>query len=209
MRPLTGHSATINVTAWFISPGVCDSMVHPFGCMFYKDIGRIRQEVEGRYRLARADLYGDYHSTRRMLIQDIAANRNATAVLMIAELDLTIGNYQDAQRWLETARAEGAPAQRLAAAQAWTWYALGDMPKGDAELARAGGENNGRANLAQAARAVRTGNPGLAVTWLQRAISNGPNERNFLHRAADLYVAMGDQGSADAVLVRAATAGFP
>ena len=49
----------------------------------------------------------------------------------------------------------------------------------------------------------------MAATWLQRAISNGPNERNFLHRAADLYVAMGDQDSADALLVRAATAGFP
>ncbi len=170
---------------------------------------RLGYAVEGRYRLAQADLYRDYHKMRRTLIQDVAAGRNATAALMIAELDLTIGNYPSAQRWLERARAEGAPAQRLAAAQAWTWYALGDMTKGDAELARAGGENNGRANLARAARDVRTGNPESAVTWLRRAIANGPNERNFLHRAADLYVAMGDQDSADALRVRAATAGFP
>ena len=170
---------------------------------------RLGQELEGRYRLARADLYRDYHKTSRRLIQDIAANRDATAALMIAELDLTIGNYQGAQRWLEMARAEGAAAQRLAAAQAWTWFALGDMPKGDAALARAGGDDNGRANLARAARAVRSGNTELAVTWLQRAIVNGPNERNFLHRAADLYATMGDQDSAEALLIRAATAGFP
>jgi len=170
---------------------------------------RLGQELEGRYRLARADLYRDYHRTSKGLIQDIAASRNATAALMMAELDLTIGKYEEAQDWLEMARTEGAPAQRLAAAQAWTWYALGDLVKGDAELARAGGHDNGRANLARAARAFRSGNSELAATWLQRAIAIGPNERNFLHRAADLYFAMGDQDSANALLLRVATAEFP
>lgn len=170
---------------------------------------RVGQEAEAHYRLDQADLYRDYHMTSRTLIQDFGVSRNATAALMIAELELTIGNYQGAQRWLDTARAHGAPAQRLAAAQAWTWYALGDVAKGDTELARAGGEDDGRANLARAARAARTGNPEQAGTWLRRAIANGPNERNFLHRAADLYRSIGDADSAAALQLRAATAGFP
>ena len=170
---------------------------------------RYGQEVEGRFHLARADLYRDYNETSRSLIQRVAATRNATAALMIAELELTIGDYLGAQRWLGLARAGDAPAQRLAAAQAWTWYALGEMSKGDAELTGAGGPTDGHANLARAARAVRVGDMDDAIRWLQRGITHGPNERSFLRRAADLYLAVGDQDSADALLARAATANFP
>jgi hypothetical protein len=158
--------------------------------------------------LTQADLFRDYHESSRILRGNPGVERNIAA-LMLAELELTMGNHQNAQRWLATARANGAPSQRLAAAQAWTWYALGDLAKGDAELARAGGENNPRANLARAGRAVRTGNPEKAGDWLRRAIANGPNERNFLHRAADVYVLIDDTDSAAALRLRTATAGLP
>lgn len=170
---------------------------------------RVGQQAEGNDQLTQADLFRDYQQTRRLLMRGLGADRDYTAALMLAELELTIGNHQDAQRWLARARAEGAPSQRLAAAQAWTWYALGDVAKGDAELARAGGENNPRANLARAGRAVRTGNPEQAGKWLRRAIANGPNERSFLQRAADVYVLIGDADSAAALRLRAATAGPP
>jgi len=169
---------------------------------------RVGQQAEGNYQLTQADLFRDYHETSRMLIRGLGAGDNAAA-LMLAELELTIGNHQDAQRWLAKARADGAPVQRLAAAQAWTWYALGDVVKGDVELALAGGENNARANLARAGRAVRTGNPEQAEKWLRRALANGPRERNFLHRAADIYILIGDVDSAAALRLRAATAGLP
>ena len=170
---------------------------------------RVGQQAEGSYRLTQADLYRDYHKTSRMLLQGDGVGRDANAALMVAELELTIGNYEGAQNWLETARRMGAPAQRLAAAEAWTWYALGDVAKGDVALAAAGGEHDARANLARAGRALRTRNLEEALKWVRRAVADGPNERNFLHRAADVHALMGDTDSAAALRLRAATAGLP
>jgi tetratricopeptide (TPR) repeat protein len=167
------------------------------------------QDSEGRYYLSRAGLYRDYNETSRPFKRQFAATRDGTAALIVAELELTVANHTEAQRWLNLARSAGAPAQRLAAAQAWAWYALGDIAKGDAELARAGGPTDGRANLARAARAIRAGNEEQAASWLRRAIEHGPDERSFLRRAAELYVGLGDQSSADRLRARAVTAGFP
>jgi tetratricopeptide (TPR) repeat protein len=129
---------------------------------------------------------------------------------MLAELELSVGNYDGAQTWLERARGTGnAPAQRLAAAQAWTWYALGDMARGDAELKGAGPEDDAFANLARAARAARAGNAEQAGRWLERATASGPNERSFLHRATDLWASIGDLESAESLRQRAATASLP
>ena len=165
-------------------------------------------ETEGRFLLSRADLYRDYQSTMRSLINQIAATRAPQAALMIAELELTVGEYAQAQQWVDRARA-GGPSDRLTAAQAWISYAVGDVARGDAELARLGNRNDGHTALIRAVRAFRLGEHDEAARLLQQAVAHGPNERSFLRRVADLYVAMGDQGSAEAILLRAATAGYP
>ena len=97
----------------------------------------------------------------------------------------------------------------VAAAEAWIGYARGDASRGDEALARAGGEEDGYANLARAARATRAGEPEMAVVWLQRAVATGPNQRCFLHRAADLYRSIGRIAAAEELRLRAATAEFP
>jgi len=165
-------------------------------------------EVEGRFLLARADLYRDYQSTMRALMGQVAATRDPRAALMIAELELTVGEYARAQQWVDRARAGGDATSRLAAAQAWISYATGDVARGDAELATLRNDD-GRTALVRAVRAFRVGDHDEAGNWLRRAAEQGPNERSFLRRVADLHVAMGDQESADVVLGRAATAGFP
>ncbi len=166
-------------------------------------------EGVGKFLLSRADRFRDYHLTVRSLMGEVAATGDPKASLMIAELELTVGEYAKAQQWVDRARAGGAPAKRLAAAQAWISYALGEVARGDAELAHIGDEEDGRAALVRAARAVRTGDRAEAANWLHRATERGPNERSFLRRIADLHIAMGDQASADKMLARAATAGFP
>jgi tetratricopeptide (TPR) repeat protein len=170
---------------------------------------RSGNETEGRNLLGRAGLFRDYNRTRRMLVRGVDSGSVNIVALMMAELELTIGNYQDAQDWLSTAREAQAPAQRLAATEAWTWYALGDVAKGDAALGHAGGNDDPRANLARAARAARIGDAARAGQWLDRAIGAGPNERSFLYRAIDLYASIGDVESAESLQKRVATAGYP
>ncbi len=170
---------------------------------------RTGREAEGRFRLGQADLYRDYHAAIRTLKQGYTDSAHATGALMIAEVELTIGSFDAATGWLDVARAGGASESRIAAAEAWIAYARGDATRGDAALSRAGGEDDGRANLARAARATRAGNRELAVAWLRRAVATGPNERCFLHRAADLYRTIGDVVAAEDLRLRTATAEFP
>lgn len=170
---------------------------------------RSGNDVEGRQLLARADLFRDYNRTSRMLLRGANSESVNIVALMMAELELTIGNYQDAQSWLAAAREAQAPAQRLAATEAWTWYALGDVARGDVALGQAGGDDDPRANLARAARSARIGDRARAGQWLDRAIEGGPNERSFLYRAIDLYASIGDTKTAESLRKRAATAGFP
>lgn len=170
---------------------------------------RTGREAEGHFRLGQADLYRDYDTAIQTLKQGYAGNAHVTGALLIAEVELTIGNFDEALGWLEAARAAGASPQRIAAAEAWISYARGDAIRGDAALARAGGEGDGHANLARAARATRAREPEMAVVWLQRAVAAGPNERCFLHRAADLYRSIGHVAAAEELRLRTATAEFP
>ena len=54
---------------------------------------RLGQQVEGSHQLTQADLFRDYHESSRILRGNPGVERNIAA-LMVAELELTMGNHQ-------------------------------------------------------------------------------------------------------------------
>jgi tetratricopeptide (TPR) repeat protein len=165
------------------------------------------REDAGRRRLALAERLKDYNEiSRNLRAQMESAPEDPQIPLLLAELELTVRNNGAALQWLSRAETLGAPLERVAAARAWIYFSKGQMERGEAQLGQVRDSLDGRVELARAVRLVKLHKNTEAVRVLQRAVSVGPATRNFLRRAADLYVLMGLEVESNALLMKASTA---
>ena len=171
---------------------------------------RTGRENEGRARLAWADRLRDYAEMGASLTERLSANPDHPELLLaLGELELTVRNLDRAARWFSRAREAGASRERVAAGLAWILFSKGDIAAGERELAGIGHSREGVVELARAARLIRLDQTGEALETLERALVNGPRDRSFLRRAADLYASAGRHDRADALLREAITAPLP
>ena len=159
--------------------------------------GEAKRERAVGYRL------NDYQRSKEYLTD---FRDSPYAPMLLAELELTQGKFHVALR--EFARAErlGASPGRIAAGRAEAYYRMGDLSQGDAALASVRDSDSSRVLLARAARLVATGDGTGAAQLIERAVSQAPEERYFLRRAADLYGDIGRLADSDALLARAVSA---
>lgn len=177
-----------------------------------KLLQRAGREDEGRREAVVAERLDDYVALGNRLRRAVAQEGgDPVLMLALAELELTERRVAEAERWLARAEERGAPAARVAIARAEAAFARGDVPAGHAALAdldamRLDGADAKRAELARAAGLVAEGRLDAARDQLAIALDGGPEEREWLRRAADLYAAAGDLDASDRVHERAARA---
>jgi tetratricopeptide (TPR) repeat protein len=168
---------------------------------------RTGREDEGRRHERTAQRLTEISETRDALGAMLGARAGDPLVpILMAELELTAGNHGEALNWLGRAETQGGPAGRIAAARAEAWFGAGDLVRGEAELTVLTGKTDARSALARAAGLAARGRTAQAVPFLERAAKEGPQEREFLRRIADLYEAAGEADRAEELLERAESA---
>ena len=168
---------------------------------------RTGREEEGRREEAIARRLTDYLETKESLTNQLAARPDDPSVaLALAEAELTEDVFDAALGWFRRADALSGPRERIAAGSAEAHFGLGQIPQGDRMLEALVGLTDARAELARAAKRVALGRLAEAVSFLDQAVGGGPEEREFLRRAADLYAACGRPERSEPLLQRAASA---
>jgi len=173
----------------------------------HMDLARVLSitEREGEALRERAIGYrlNDYQSDKRFMT-DYRGNPNAP--MLLAEIELTERNFNAALREFSRADRLLGPSERVAAGRAETYFRMGAISRGEAALAGVQDMDGGRALLARAARLVAEYNRAGATRMIERAVLKGPDERQFLRRAADLYADIGLAAESEALLERATKA---
>ena len=182
--------------------------LHPALAKAHKDLAgvlfRKGQEQEAQLELAIAERLTDYVRRKSFLVERLGLNPgNPLLPLLLGELELTEQRFSRALGWFTRARALGAPANRIAAGRAEAYTGLGKVAAGEAELSTLPQTGDGRADLARAALLMARGNIPEAAMLLDRAVARGPEEREFLRRASDLYARIGRNAESYALLERA------
>ena len=131
---------------------------------------------------------------------------DSKACLALAELELTEGNVEQAMIWFDRAERLGGTTDRLRAGRAEALFVLDEIDAGDRELAGVRQISDARVALARAVRFLSTEDAGMAQIQLDKAVKSGPEEREFLRRASDLYETTGLHARSIALLERAAEA---
>lgn len=175
----------------------------------YKDLAGVLHRTdrvdEAERTLAVAARWKDYAKRKDFLRKRLGvAGDNPTLALLMGELELTEGKHAAALRWFARAEALGGPADRVAAGRAEAYFGLGRNGYANAELGKLASSSTARAYLPAAARQLSEGDRRRAVALLESAVAEGPKERGFLRRAADLYARAGEREIADELLERAA-----
>lgn len=171
---------------------------------------RTDREDEGAYRVSFAQRLRDYNPTyERLSARATALPDEPEVPLKLAELDMTLARRDAAMLWLAIAEKRGADARVVAAERAWIHFSKRDTEAGEAELRALGDATFPRALLARAAGAAVEGDAARASRLLDRAIAEGPAERSFLRRCADLASTLGREDDAARLHERAATVSLP
>jgi tetratricopeptide (TPR) repeat protein len=177
-----------------------------------KLLRRAGREAEGQREAVIAERLGDYIELTGRL-RAILADRptDSRAMLALAETELTENRPAEAERWLDRAASHGAPRFRIDVARAEAAFARGDRAAGQAivdrlEAPRGNPDELARLELARAAAAVAAGRREQAIAMLDSVVEAGPDEREWLRRAADLYVLAGDLEASDETHARASLA---
>jgi len=145
----------------------------------------------------------DYETGRRSWVVAALESNDAMACLGLAELELTEGNVQRAMIWFDRAERLGGATDRLLAGRAEALFVLDEIEAGDQVLAKVRHLSDARVALARAVRFLSTEDAGMARVQLDKAVKNGPEEREFLRRASDLYEATGFHARSVALLQQA------
>lgn len=171
---------------------------------------RAGREAEARRTAAIAERLVDYRRYRAFLLERMGLIPDHPGVpLLMAELELAEHRPREALQWAVRSESLGGDALRLAAARASAHIALGQIPRAEAELKRIEAWDDPRADLARAAFHASQGRDGQATNWLDSALSRGPEEKQFLRRAADVFESMGRDDASNDLLSRATLAPFP
>jgi tetratricopeptide (TPR) repeat protein len=166
-------------------------------------LARAGREDEARFSRAVSDRLQDYRRNKRTLESRMRESRDGSFAMLLAEVELTGGEYESALRWFNQARRMGGHHDRIAAGRAEALFRAGRLEAGDAALSDSGDWENGRTDLARAARAIAAGESELAPPLLESALARGPEERQFVRRVSDLYAALGETGRAEQLLYAA------
>lgn len=148
----------------------------------------------------------DYVQARRLWMKEALAGTDMLPCLAVAELELTEGNVEPAMIWFSRAELIGGVTDRLLAGKAETLFARGEIEAGDRALSGVRRPADPRVALARAVRFLSTDDATMARVQLDKAVQGGPQEREFLRRASDLYEAAGFHTRSLALLERAAQA---
>jgi tetratricopeptide (TPR) repeat protein len=154
---------------------------------------------------ARGERLADYERARRNVQEFVTDPRDPVAPMLMAEIELTESRFGPALDLFDRALGLGGPAARIAAGRAEALFRAGNLDAGAAALEPVEDRGDPRAQLALAARAVLEGDRARAVALATAAADRGPDEREFLHRAADLLAAAG----ADSATLRGRAAAAP
>ncbi len=148
----------------------------------------------------------DYERGKRFWTVDALAGTDPLACLAVAELELTEGKVEPAMVWFARAERLGGETDRLLAGRAEAEFARGEIEAGDEALSRVLRISDSRVALARAVRFLSKDDASMALVQLDKAVKDGPEEREFLRRASDLYQAAGFHTRSIALLKRAAEA---
>jgi len=164
---------------------------------------RTDREVEAQREEAVAGRIDDYEKGKRAMRAHLANTGDPAVPMLMAELELTERHFNDAIRWFGRAEVLGGGNVRTLAGLAEALFRSGDLPRGDATLTRISEAKSPRIDLARAARAIMHGDNDGAAALIASAVADGPEEREFLRRAADLYNDAGKPSKSATLLVRA------
>ena len=164
-----------------------------------------RTEEAERHRHTAGRL-ADYETGHRDWAVKALESDDPAAYLALAELELTEGKVERAMTWFDRAERAGGLSDRLVAGRAEALFVLDEIEAGDQALGRVSQLSDARVALARAVRFLSTDDAGMARVQLDKAVKSGPEEREFLRRASDLYEATGFHTRSLALLERAAKA---
>jgi tetratricopeptide (TPR) repeat protein len=167
-------------------------------------LARAGHEREARRYLAVADRIKESAREKGFLLDRLGVNPGDPQLpLLLGELELTDGNHRKALQWFARVEALSGPSDRLHAARAEALFGAGQIDAGRAELSRIGEPQDGRVVLARAVEAAASGDPDEAVRLAAIAVETGPQEKDFLRRASDIYNRAGRTDEAYDLLNRA------
>jgi len=169
-------------------------------------LARTGREGEALVERAVASRLNDYESGKANMRGNLSKSRDPAVPMLFAELELTERQLDAAVRWYNRSVALGGRNVRTLAGLAEAEYLSGNVAAGDAALAQTGDAQSPRIDLARAARLVQAGDKDAAAQMLEKAVRGGPEEREFLRRAADLYADLGRVSESAVLLARAARA---
>jgi tetratricopeptide (TPR) repeat protein len=176
----------------------------------YADLARLlhrtdRAEEAAGHEATAARLQ-DYEEAKRNMASHLGSTGDPAPPMLMGEIELTERRFDEAVNWFLRSQGLGGVGTRSLAGLAEALYRLGDTARGDVVMERVGDADDPRLDLAGAARLVAQGDLAGSAVLIARAVERGPEEREFLRRAADLYVDAGQPGEAVVLLERAASA---
>jgi tetratricopeptide (TPR) repeat protein len=148
----------------------------------------------------------DYERGLTSLKGQLSGSTDPAVPMLLGELELTAGQFDDALRWFTRAARLGGDSERLIAGHAEACFRAGRTDCGETLLGRLGDSRDSRVELARAARLLDRGETDAALQKIGEALDRAPEEREFLRRAADLCASAGAQDRSRQLLRRAAGA---
>jgi len=173
-------------------------------------LARAGNEAAARDELEIADRLDDYERSRRLLLERVGVKTgDPLLAVLLAELELTAGQLDQALQWYARAEALGGPDARIRAGRAEALFRLGRYEEGQLELARLPDGRDPRAAMARAAAHEQRGEMDAALRLAKDAVSTAEADRNVLLRASDLCARAGGAPEARDLSRRAAATPRP
>lgn len=167
-------------------------------------LARAGREREARRHMAIADRIKESAREKGFLLDRLGVTPGDPLLpLLLGELELTDGQHRKALQWFARVEALAGPTDRIHACRAEALFGAGQMDAGRSELARISNPEDGRAVLARAVGAAAAGNLDDAIELAGVAVETGPQEKDFLRRASDIYNLAGRTDEAYELLNRA------
>ena len=167
---------------------------------------RTGREQEAVTVKADGDRLAEYERGKRELGTVFAATGDPHVRVMLAELELTAGQYPQAFMLFAGARRMLGDNDRILAGQVEALYRGGEAANAQKAAEGLAGVETGRADLARACGLIAEADFEMAKRALDSAVARGPEEREFLRRVAETYDVLGLEDAEQRTLERAAAA---
>ena len=164
-------------------------------------LSRAGREAESRRYRNFSTRLNEYSRNSRLLESRMVDGVDGALTLLLAEVELTGDKPDVALGWFRRSLQLGGYAERNAAGQAEALFRQGRIEPGNRMLAAAR-PGSSRALLARVAREIATENMKQAREALDRALARAPDEAQFLRRASDYALELGDTARSDELLER-------